>query len=317
MQELTQLAPPSHPSLGARDVRERGHWTKCQRAKNWLFYQAIRLALLSLDGLRERWLLALGRCAGRTLYVCGARARKRAFKRARKALGPAATKTFVLNTFIRAGENLALCLLLRRASVRASRFVNVDEAARHALSTAVAEGRGVVVVSAHLGPFELLAARVAELGLAPAVVVRESYDPRLDPVVDTHRIRQGVSVIHRGRPGAAARMLRALRQDRPLGFLIDLPARVRSISLTFLGARTMVPLGPQRLCQLTGARLLIGTLQRRSAHTGSLPYFDLRMTSLDHETVARDSIVALTQRVSQQLERDIIETPEDWLWMAE
>jgi lauroyl/myristoyl acyltransferase len=41
------------------------------------------------------------------------------------------------------------------------------------------------------------------------------------------------------------------------------------------------------------------------------------MTSLDHETVARDSIVALTQRVSQQLERDIIETPEDWLWMAE
>jgi lauroyl/myristoyl acyltransferase len=143
------------------------------------------------------------------------------------------------------------------------------------------------------------------------VVVRESYDPRLDPLVDAHRVAHGLEVIHRGHPGAAARTLRALRRCRPVGFLIDLESRVPSVSLPFLGAPTRIPLGPQRLCQITGARLLVATLHRRLGPEREPPQFDLRITA-----VVGNDAMDLTLRASRLLEKAVLARPEDWLWMA-
>jgi lauroyl/myristoyl acyltransferase len=158
----------------------------------------------------------------------------------------------------------------------------------------------------------MIAARVAELGLRPVVVVRESYDPRLDPIVDMHRNRCGVTVVHRGSPGAGARMLRLLKSGRPVGFLVDLPSRVRSLKVPFLGDAAPIPVGPQRLAELTGAPLVVGTLQRTEHPSwGTRPHFDLEI-----RRVRGSGWEDLTQRVSRELERSILSRPEDWPWMA-
>ena len=300
----------------SRDLREGGRWTFWQELKNTILYRLVRMLLWLVDSLPEAQLLELGRFLGHSWYVFDARARARALGRAKHCRQLFCAPSTVRQSFICAGENLALCLLLRRPGVCAQAFVSVSEAAARTLAGPVAR-RPTIVVSAHLGPFEMLAARVAELGLRPAVVVRESYDVRLDPLVDQHRLVQGVSVIHRGKPGATARVLRALRAGQPVGFLIDLESRVRSTSLPFLGKpATMIPLGPQLLSRLTGARLLVSTLARRSSVEEARPHFELKVRPVRAAEHLGDNVALLTQRVISQLEREILRHPEDWLWMA-
>jgi len=305
------------------DVREGGRWSFGQRVKNGLILRSVRALLWVADRTPPRALLFAGRCLGGLVYWLGARLRARARARAALCFDAARVVPLVRAAFARMGENLALSLLLRRPEIVASQFVSLDPTAESTLCEAVAAGRGVVFVSAHLGPFELLAARVAELGVGPAVVVRESYDPRLDASVDAHRTLRGLTVIQRGKPGAAARILRALRQGKPVGFLVDIEARVPSVSHHFLGRPSMIPLGPQRLCQLTGAELVVGTLRRRlgpalggntafgERRSAALPHFDLTVTAVPSGTED-----ALTYRVVQLIEHAILTNPEDWPWLV-
>jgi KDO2-lipid IV(A) lauroyltransferase len=264
------------------------------------------------DQLPEPYLLELGRLFGDSVHTFAPGLRARARRRLSTTGVSHDTAGTARQSFARAGENLMLSLLMRRRGARASDFVRLGDAAQRALETALAPGRGAVFVSAHLGPFELIAARVAELELEPAILVRESYDARLDPIVDAHRERAGVTVVHRGHPGASARILRLLKRGHPVGFLVDLPSRVRSLDLPFLGVETPIPVGPQRLAQLTGAPLLVGTLSRIDSEAqGNRPLFNLEIRQ-----VRGSGWAELTQRVSGELERSILSRPEDWPWMA-
>jgi KDO2-lipid IV(A) lauroyltransferase len=280
--------------------------------KNGLILGLVRALLWLADHAPERLLLRAGRVFGWGLFWLAPGLKRRAIGRAERCFGRVQARAIVQQSFVQMGENLCLSLLLRRTRPRASDFVSLDATSQSTLCEAVAAGRGVVFVSAHLGPFELLAARIAELGMSAAVVVRESYDPRLDVFVDAHRTARGLDVIHRGKPGAAARILRALRQGKPVGFLVDLESRVPSVQREFLGKQAMIPLGPQRLCQLTGARLVVGTLQRRlGPGPGTAPHFDLQVTA-----VPSGDEDELTYRVVRLVEQAILRTPEDWPWLA-
>lgn len=192
--------------------------------------------------------------------------------------------------------------------MRALDTVFVSDAARSVFAETLAAGRGAVFVSAHVGPFEAIAAAVAELGLRPAIVVRESYDRALDPLVDEHRIRRGIRVIHRGSPGAGMSIMRALRAGQPVGFLPDLGARVLSVEVEFLGERLAFPIGPQVIAARAKVPLLVGTLSARP----SSPGYEL---SIERVQMPGDP-VELTHRVARALERRIVAGPEEWLWMA-
>jgi len=293
-------------------VRAGGRWTRRQALKNWLIAVAVRAAFLLADRLPSAWLVraggALGRAAG--LLLPGTRAR--ALAAATAALPEGAARGVARRSFERAGENLAVSLLLRRPSVRALDWVHVPEAARDTFARALGRGRGAVFVSAHVGPFELVAAAVAELGYRPAIVVRESYDPRLDVWVDAHRRARGADVIHRGHRGAAVRIVRALKRGQPVGFLPDLGGRVPSLPVTFLGRCVGFPLGPQKIAARLDCPLLVGWLRRELTPVNGCR-FSLEIVELPNA----GPVSEMTQRVADALSQAILHgAPEDWLWMG-
>lgn len=297
----------------AHDRRSGGVWTRPQTAKNWLIACAVRLAFVVVDRVPRALLPSLGRALGRAVRAVSPRMHRLAVENASSFLPRGTARRVARSSFTRAGENLATSILLRRKSVKALDWVAVPAAAHETLSRALSEGRGTVFVSAHLGPFELLAATISELGFTPAVVVRESYDPRLDDWVDAHRWARGIQVIHRGAPGAAMRIVRALREGRPVGFLPDLGGRVAKIPAEFLGRRWEFPVGPQQIAKRLGSPIVVGTLRR--VVDRSPPTF--RKFALSIERVASEGdLSTITQRVAQALERAISGTPEDFLWMA-
>jgi lauroyl/myristoyl acyltransferase len=152
------------------------------------------------------------------------------------------------------------------------------------------------------------------------VVVRESYDPRLDPLVDSHRHQRGVEVIHRGRPGAAFRIVRVLRQGRPVGFLSDLGGRVARAPTHFLGWVVDMPIGPTFIAVRTRAPLLVGTLSPAISVSGRPPSHlplsgPTRYVLTIRQSEASDE-PALRQKVAHELGERIRAARHHWLGIA-
>ncbi len=294
----------------AHDLRLGGRWTRGQNIKNEIIYRALRAAVAVADRMPRRTLLAIGRVAGRLAHLVLRRERDLARNNVRATLGAGRANEIVKECFVNAGENLMLTMLLRRPCLRALDVVEVDDESRRALAGALALGRGAVMVGAHLGPFELMAATVAELGHRPAVVVRESYDPRLDALVDHHRTDRGVEVLARGGRGSSRRIVRALREGRPVGFLSDLGGRVRSSAVELLGVTASIAAGPQVLACRLGAPVVFGALSPMPRQRG-IPRFRLEIQRL-----TADVEPALTRCVATAMSRAIAESPGHWLWMA-
>jgi Kdo2-lipid IVA lauroyltransferase/acyltransferase len=294
----------------SRDLRTGGSWSAAQRAKNALIRTFVLAALAIADRLPASLLGWLGVGLGQLAHLLAIGLRRTARRNFERCLPELDARAATRACFRNAGRNLALCTLLRRPKMRVLDWVSVDERARAILDSALAKQRGVVFVSAHLGPFEWVAGAIAELGYAASIVVRESYDPALDPIVDAHRLLRGLHVIHRGKRGAPLAILRALRGGHALGLLPDVGGRVPSVDGVLLGARVAAPVGPARLARAAGCPIVVGTLEPEARRAPLR--FRLRIEPL----AVADSDDATTQRVMNALTAAILRAPEHWLWMA-
>ena len=305
-----RAAAPAEPgALVRRDRRLGQPWTRRQSLKNWALRGLVRAVLGVVDRLPARLLVALGTPLG----IAAKRVLPGALATARARVRAHARDTVPLDVaeacFANAGRSLAVCALLRRPRVRAAEFVSVSDESLAVLTRAISKGRGAIVVSAHIGPFEAIPARLVELGLSPVVVVRESYDPGLDEIVDLHRRSRGVEVIHRGKPGATIRIVRALQNGRPVGILPDLGGRgLQTVPVTFLGHTVAFPVGPQRIARTARCPLIAGTLVPGAARD--------RFELLFEEIEQQGSIELVTQRVADVLAAAVVRAPEEWLWMS-
>lgn len=293
-------------SATAADVRLGARWTIRQRLKNDLIHALIRAAIAVVARLPRRAVIAACRALGAIAYL--ALPRERALARARLAAGTGAAveASRVRGAFLRAGEALADTLCLLDPRERAGRTLALDPGSAAVFREALARGRGVVFVSAHLGPWERLAALLVEEGFPVATVARESYDPRLTALYDRLRAPRGVRSIYRGRPGAAAAIARELRAGRAVGFLIDLPARVPSAPAPIFGAVADVPVGAARLARARRAEVVVGTTA-----PGGLVRID-RVPTEDLPP-GRAGEAALLARMAAALDARIRADPEAWL----
>ncbi|MFO8073167.1 MAG: lysophospholipid acyltransferase family protein [Polyangia bacterium] len=199
---------------------------------------------------------------------------------------------------------IELCRLLRRPA--APLRVELPSPSREALERALSRGRGAVFVTGHIGNWELMAISLARLGYPISTVARESYDPRFTRLLDRGRSSFGVSSIFRGRPGAAARMLRALRANRILGFLIDQDTRVDGVFAPFFGREAHTPIGPAAIARRTGTPLLVGSIRRlrNGGHLISIQELHLP---------GDDAGAALA--LNAELERRVRLRPSQWVWL--
>ena len=187
----------------------------------------------------------------------------------------------------------------------AGALLPLDDASRDVLRDALAEGHGVVLPSAHLGPWDRLAATLAA-SFPFSAIVRESYDPRFDDVTLRARKSLGFATIARGGPGAAARIVRTLRAGQVLGIPMDLRTRAASVDVPVLDVPAPTPVGPARLALRTGAPVVVCTVEPRGG--------ELAVTCTRLEADGADE-VELTRRINAELGRRIRLAPEHWPWV--
>jgi KDO2-lipid IV(A) lauroyltransferase len=314
-------------ALALRDVREGGSWTPLQRAKNDVIWCAATATLALAKRLPLPWLRALGRIAGLAAHATGRRARLRALANvsfALPGLDESGRRALVRLSYETLGTWLGETVAMLRAAGRPP-LVGLCPSARETLANARAEGRGVVFASAHLGPWENVAASLVAEGIPLVTMARESYDPRFNAVYDAIRRSTGVRVVWRSSAGAPFRIARALRGGEVLGVPMDLRSRVASVDAPFLGHPAPTAVGPARIALRAGAPVVVGTVARRPStgtETGgpvascSLEITATRVCTSDLRPDAAGA-AELTARINDELSRRIRALPEAWVWMHE
>lgn len=283
------------------DLREGGRWSSRQRLKNDAIFVAASLALAAVRVVPRAWLRPLGRSMARLARLLWPSARRLAEANVARVFPDRDARELVRESYRALGEHLGDAL----GSLRGDPLVPLafPEDARRVFDDAIAEGRGVVFASAHLGPWERVAATLVAAGLPLSVVTREAYDPRFDALYTQLRGGRGVQAIPRGTPGAGKRMLRVLRSGGVLGIPMDLASRVPSVDAPLLGRPAKTPSGPARLALRTGAAVIVATVDV----VGDVTATRIDTASLDETT--------LTKRINDALSERIRAIPEAWVWM--
>lgn len=187
----------------------------------------------------------------------------------------------------------------------------------HALGTVTVTGAeslgalegGAVVVSAHLGPWELGPTVLAGLVEAPVyVVVRPVREARLDRLVTGVRTAHGPRLLSRD---VDARRVRALLRDGAVVVVAaDQRPRGRRVAGTFLGRPAWIPGGPAVLARAANVPLVPMVLRRRGPGRQDLAVgVPIRV---DRTGPRREAVDRAARAASAALERYVQEDPVQW-----
>jgi KDO2-lipid IV(A) lauroyltransferase len=175
---------------------------------------------------------------------------------------------------------------------------------------ALAERRGLMIVTGHLGNWELGGSYVAARGIPLEAVARRMENPLFDAYLTETRRRIGMTVIHDA--DAVRRVPRAMREQHAVAFLVDQGAvGLASTWVPFFGRYAKTPRGPAVFALRLDAPLLFAWALRQPSgrfviHFEPVPV--QRTGTLDADV---DRIVA---SYTSTLERWVRRAPEQYFW---
>ena len=189
----------------------------------------------------------------------------------------------------------------RVTSGEVARLIRVDHP--EYISQAAAQGKGVLVVTAHLGNWEIGGAVLSSLGYPVNVVVLPMKDTRTNTLFQSRREQRGLKVIPLGHPVRG--IFDALKKKEFVALLADRDYSARQHSVVFFGTPVSLPIGPAKLCVTTGAPVLPGFLVRQPDDTFLLRLHpSIEATGLSQEQVQN--------RILRILEDEISQNPAQW-----
>ncbi len=191
---------------------------------------------------------------------------------------------------------------------------NVRVSGLRNLKKALYHHRGGIILTAHLGNWELGGAVLSRLGYPSLGVALSHADPEVDDFFSRKRTANGLETVAPGQ--AFRRCLQRLKQNRLVSIVGDYDFSGRGETVTFLGKETSVPKGPAVLSLRTGAPIIpafmIRDEQGRYVLTIGEPMFP--PTEATSESRVEPGLIKIfVQRYIKTLETQIIRHPSQWL----
>lgn len=193
----------------------------------------------------------------------------------------------------------------------ASEFIEYD-GLEHYL-TAREQGRGVLVLTGHLGAWELSSFYHSLMGYPMGLVIRRLDNPRVDAFVNRIRCLHGNRVIHKD--DFARGLISAMRAGETVGILMDTNMTPpQGVFVPFFGVQACTASGLAKVALKTGAVVLPGFLLWNEQLGRYVLRFGERL-ELKRTGDEDTDVVANTAVFTAVIERYVRENPEQWLWM--
>jgi KDO2-lipid IV(A) lauroyltransferase len=180
------------------------------------------------------------------------------------------------------------------------------------LSDAIAKQKGVVLITAHLGNYEMAAQAVpCLLGMQMSAVAKKMRNIRLNRLIHNIRTRFGNRVIYK--KGALPEMMQTLRQGSIVAIVMDISRRFDGVDVNFFGRRaTATP-----AAALVGLRCkspIIPAFCHRTP-TGKLIVQIEPPVEIRRSNDLRSDLKFNTQQITDRVEHAVRNYPEQWNWL--
>lgn len=227
-------------------------------AHDGLFWR--RMASLGAQRLPSWWVRFSPPVFGVAAAVALPEARRAVRSNLRRIRGPRPLFRDVIDTS-RTFASYAGCLAETLASgSKNDAEPHVDIVGREHVRSAMAQNRGVVILTMHTGGWEVAGPLLSAHTRLDVVIVMESeQDERARDLQDRARELGGIRVVHIGPdPLAALPLVRHLTEKKGAAAMqVDrVPSSGRALRVRLLDREGLLPEGPFRLAQLTGAPLV-------------------------------------------------------------
>ncbi len=249
---------------------------------------------------------------GSLIYIILRDVRRIVIHNTRHVLGPKAPEEEVRACARRACISIAKChydlfRLSHRTAEEIKRMAFIE--GREHIDRVIQQGRGVVLIAAHVGNVDMAGQLAAIYGI-PIIAPVEHVEPeQLFQYTLKLRQRHGLRLIPND--GAMLGLYRALKRGEIVALPVDRNLADNAREVMFFGAPTMLPDGPVRIARSTGAALIPALVSRRPDNCLQVevaPEITLPRTG-DREA---DVAVGM-EKVVAVIEKHIARYPDQWL----
>lgn len=173
---------------------------------------------------------------------------------------------------------------------------------------ALSLGRGVVMLTGHIGNWELLGAWLCRKGYPMYAVVQRNEDAETEALIEASRRRIGLRTLSKSFGMKAA--LRALKEGAVVALLAD--QHGGDFPTDFMGHQAMTFSGPAAFSLLSGAPVVPVVSFRKAPFLHGVRVLP---PLVPPEGDRKEKVEALTRRANAVLESLIRLHPEQWLWL--
>ncbi|MCH8077516.1 MAG: hypothetical protein IIC64_17055 [SAR324 cluster bacterium] len=289
------------------------HSARLRPLRHWVVYLLVRVLLAATGPLSIGMLQRIGRGLGSVMHLFSTKFRRLCLVQLEMAmpeLSPRERKRIGRDVLRHQGMTLMETLALARFRREGGRWVRAE--GEDALTGAHAEGRGVLLVTAHTGNWELLPIVLARHGIKALAMVTAMTNPHLRKLAESVRDFEHLEIAERGDPASPRQMLRALRRGDGLIMANDVDIDTHGVFVDFFGIAANTPRASASLALKLKAPLVTYFDRRLPDGTHCIRFERVPVTP--EMLAAEDPVQALTQEVTRRMERHIREWPEQWVW---
>lgn len=180
------------------------------------------------------------------------------------------------------------------------------------LEDAIKNGKGGILVSAHLGNWELLGTAVLAYGYPISFVVGEQRNKFTDRLLNNYRKKNGIKIIPR--QFSLRQVLKVLKNNEFVAILSDQNAGEGGVFVNFFNKPASTPGGAAMFSLKSGAPIIVGlgvpSDDTRKKHN---LFFEKIEVNLSGEK--EKDIFLLTQEFTKKIEQYVTRFPQHYFWL--
>ena len=299
MSEVAQRTTPPYKV----SVRETAEF-----AVVWLFVSSVRL-------LPRRAARTVGAAIGAIAFRALGRLRRvgiRNLELAFPEMTPRDREATLRSEYRNLGFLLAeFCKMPGYTGEAASRFIRYEGLENYL--AARDRGKGVLVLTGHLGAWELSSFYHSLMGMPMGMVIRRLDNPLVDAFVNRIRCLHGNRVIHKD--DFARGLIASMRAAETVGILMDTNMTPpQGVFVPFFGVLACTASGMARIAARTEAAVVPGFLLWEESEQRYVLHFGEELPVIRTGDAEQDAL-ANTASFTAAIERYVRQYPEQWLWL--
>lgn len=248
------------------------------------------------------------------VYLLVARPRRGMRENMRRVTGRRHVEHLVIGAYYKYSRNWTDIMLMTRLRGESLFRLIGRRSPSKALNDALAAGKGAILVSPHLGNWELGGLGLAEMGYRLNVMTFPEPDEKVNEARERVRRERGIGFIYVDRndtsPLAIIESVNALRRGEIVVLLGDRDGSSNTVTVDFFGKPTAIPAGAAHLALVTGAPIIPVFVPLEGWTYSTLMDEPIYVQGRRGENSA--AIMEGTQRLVRVFEKYIRQYPDQW-----